>query len=231
MINTSGSATISRPPERAVVSVHISANGTKQKEVTAGVTQTAQKLQTDLNQLAPKDAKGAAAENAPITHWSMSSISSGSYFVYIQKDGNTEKEIQYTTSTSLQIRFADFEKLAQAVPNLANIPFTSIRSISWQLTDKTKASLVSEVRKAAVEDAFSKARDFASAAGKEHVIPVEISSDIQAQGPRPIPGGGLFGGPPTRSANALTQNNEDALKFVPEDVNMNCQVQVKFEAL
>lgn len=110
------------------------------------------------------------------------------------------------------------------------MPFTSIRSISWQLTDKTKASLVSEVRKLAVEDAISKARDFASAAGKVHVVPVEINSDVsQGQRPYPAPGFGAFGAS-TRSANALTQNSEDALKFVPEDVNLECYVQVKFEA-
>jgi uncharacterized protein YggE len=226
IINVTGTSKISRHPERAVVTVYVSSNGLNQSEVTDGVTRTAKKLQFELGQLAPKDSTGKATVNAPITHWSMSSISTGSYFVYLQKDGDTGKETRYTASTSFQIRFADFEQLGAACSNLAKMPFTSIRSITWQLTDKTKASVAGEVRRLAVEDAVSKAKDFAKAVGKHNVVPVEINTDNI---PPAATSYNAFGAA-TRGASALTQTTGEGLKFEPEDVDLDCQVKVRFEA-
>jgi hypothetical protein len=230
IINVAGSSTISKQPERAVIYVTVSNSGQSQSDVIQSVTRTAKQLQSDLNQLAPKDSNGQAAVNAPITHWSMSTISTGSYFMYVQQSGNTEKETRYTANTSFTIKFADFEKLGNACTNLANLPFASISRIAWQLTDKTKAATAGDVRRLAVEDAVSKAQDFARAVGKRNVVPVEISSDALGSLPTPAVGPMLFGSRSRAAAPSIASKPSEALNFEPEDVNMDCKVHMKFEA-
>jgi uncharacterized protein len=229
IINVTGTSTISRQPERAVIYVNVSNAGSVQSDVTQSVTRTAKQLQTDLNQLAPKDSNGKAAANAPITHWSMQSISTGSYFMYVQKGGNTEKEVRYTASTSFTIRFADFEKLGNACTNLANLPFASISRVGWELTEKTKTAGTSEVRRLAVEDAVSKAKDLARAVGKHNVVPVEISSDAPVSQMRPAVATTMFGSSAMAPPSIASKSGE-ALNFEPEDINMDCHIHMKLEA-
>jgi len=221
-INVNGHATISKFPERAIVSVHVYANSTSQKEVTDSVTRTAKQLQSDLNQLAPKDNNGQAASNAPITHWSMSTLSTGSNIVYPKADKSV-KERQFTARLSFSIRFADFEKLGAACKDLANMPFVSINSISWELTDKTKKDIIPEVRRLAVEDAVSKAQHLAAAVGKRNVVPVEISCFDSGSSSR---------GSPTVHHRKVgrTQEEEGELNFEPSNVDTSCTVNCKFEA-
>ena len=149
--------------------------------------------------------------------------------MYVQQGGSTEKETRYTANTSFTIKFADFEKLGNACTNLANLPFASISRVAWQLTDKTKAATAGDVRRLAVEDAVSKAQDFARAVGKRNVVPVEISSEAPASLMRPAIGATAFGST-TRAAPSIASRPSEALNFEPEEVNTDCRVQIKFEA-
>jgi uncharacterized protein YggE len=223
-IIANGQATISKYPERAIVSVSVSANGTNQKEVTESVTRTATQLQSELSQLAPKDKNGQAAPNAPITHWSMTTMSTGSNYIYAKEDQTRVKETCFTANLNFSIRFADFGKLGAACKNLANMPHASIKSIKWEITDKVKKELTPEVRRLAVEDAVTKAQHLAAAVGKRTVVPVEISCHDfpRAQG---------TGISHHRAAVGTAQQGGEELNFEPANVDTSCQVTCKFEAL
>jgi hypothetical protein len=232
IINVSGNSNISRRAERAVVSIYVSDTGPQQSTVTANVTQTANKLQTSLKELSSREsAPGSDARAPPITHWSMSSLVTNSYLVWLQQhvaDGSVRRERNYNASTSFEIKFCDFAVLSAVCTDLASVPHVAIRSIDWRLTNETRVSLVGDSRRIAVEDAVSKARDFAAAAGRSHIVPVEINSTGD-EGPRST---ALFGAPVMRSRAALGDQHaeEDRLNFEPEEVNLTCTVDVKFEA-
>jgi uncharacterized protein YggE len=239
-VNVTGTSTISRRAERAIVIVAVSSSGPDQAQVTKNVTSTVNKVQNGLRQLNPKnDATGEPTPEAAITHWSMSSLSTGSYFIWLPNQSghaankDEQNKVQnFSAGTQFEIKFRDFEKLGSVCTDLANVPYVQVRSVAWKLTDVTKKSLVTESRTLAVQDAVAQAEDFAKAAGKTKVWPVEIDADAQQM--LGFGGRALFGeAPRTRGANAFggeAQAQEEALKFQPEDVNLNCTVRAKFEA-
>lgn len=145
---------------------------------------------------------------------------------HAKHDSERKKSRQYNAHITFEVKFADFTVLGNLCTQLANMPFVSVRTIEWGLTDKTKASLVGLSRKLAVGDAVSKAQDFAAAVGRSSVIAVEINTDSAGFG---RPTGGLFGTARARGTGAAVAE-EDALNFEPEEVDMSCSIQVKFEA-
>ncbi|TID23561.1 gb [Venturia nashicola] len=233
IINVDGTSTISRRAERAVVSIQVSSSGPDQQQVASEVTAVAKTLQTMLRELSTLGVPSgsAAADSAKaITHWSMNTLSTGSYMIYHDSDrknhdSERQKSRQYNAHISFETKFADFTLLGRVCTDLAKMRFVSVRNIDWRLTDKTKASLVAMSRKLAVDDAISKANDFASAVGKATVTAVEINTDSNGYGRS----AGMFGA--TRAyAAAGAAEREDALNFEPEDVDLSCSIQVKFEA-
>lgn len=233
IINVDGTSTISRRAERAVVFIQVSSSGPDQQQVASEVTTVAITLQAKLRQLSKNEVppgSTAADSTTAITHWSMNTLSTGSYLIYHdgdrrRHDSERQKSRQYNAHVSFEVKFADFTTLGSVCTDLAKMQFVSVRNIDWRLTDKTKASLIGMSRKLAVEDAVSKAKDFASAVGKATVAAVEINTDSNGYGRS----AGMFGA--TRAyAPADAVEGEDALNFEPEDVDLSCSVQVKFEA-
>jgi len=231
IVNVTGTSMLSRRAERAVVNISVSSTGPDQTQVTRDVTETSKYIQSSLRELSPKAESGLAAPGAPITHWSMSSLSTGSYYVWLSdkdQNGVQRKERSYSANIGFEIKFADFAKLGAACTDLANLPHVSIRNIDWRLTDATKASLVGQSRKLAVEDAVAKAKDFASAVGKTKVTAVEIDHESSSS----YATMGFGGGAAVRGRAMLGESHaqEEELKFEPEEVELNCSVRVKFEA-
>jgi uncharacterized protein YggE len=234
IINVSGNSTISRRAERAVVSIYVSSSGHDQQQVAAEVTTTAKDLQSRLRPLSKEGAPPGSVKSGsefPITHWSMNTLSTSSYMIYhdnhhAKQDSERKKSRQYNAHITFDVKFADFTLLGNICTQLASMQFVSIRTIEWRLTDKTKASLVGLSRKLAVDDAVSKATDFAAAVGRSSVVPVEINTDSAGFG---TPAGGLFGTARAHGTGA-PMAEEDALNFEPEEVDMSCSIQVRFEA-
>lgn len=233
IINVDGTSTISRRAERAVVSVQVSSSGLNQQQVASEVTAVAKTLQGMLRDLSKNELPSSSTATdsaAAITHWSMNTLSTGSYMIYHdddrrKHDSKRHKSRQYNAHVSLEIKFANFAILGSVCTDLAKMEFVSVRNIDWRLTDKTKALLVGMSRKLAVEDAVSKAKDFASAVGKATVTAFEINTDSNGYGRAT----GIFGA--TRAyAAAEGAEGDDALNFEPEDVDMSCSIAVKFEA-
>lgn len=235
IINVSGVSTISRRAERAVVSVYVSSSGYDQEQVATEVSAVAKTLQTTLRELsknesAPGSTEIDTATAAAITHWSMNTLSTGSYMIYhdndhSKPDSERSKSRQYNAHVSFEIKFADFTVLGKVCTDLAKMQFVSVRNIDWRLTDKTKASLVGMSRQLAVQDAVSKAKDFGDAVGKPTVNAVEINADSNSASRS----SGLFGATRVYAAGPEAAGDH-SLDFEPEEVDMSCSIQVKFEA-
>lgn len=224
-IEVQGTSTISRRPERAVVHLHVSSTGQSLERVMDDVTSTSNQLQHLLkSKLAPKASTGEPEADSAVTHWTMSSLSTGSWYVY-DHEGNP-KERTYSASTRFEMKFQDFAKLGVVATDLASMPHVTIQRIDWRLTDVTRAGFGSRSRKEAVEDAFAKARDYAEAVGLTEVTAVEI---VDSQGPM-VSGSPMFGrvhrGAVTRGGGAPREE----LSFEPENVDVVASVKVVFEA-
>jgi uncharacterized protein YggE len=226
VIMVTGSSTITRKAERATLIIGVSDTGPIQKDAVEHVTATAKQLQAGFKLLAPTEGGGSTSSRPAITRWSMSNLTTGQWAVWMSGQSTTT----YRAATTIEVRFADFEKLSAACADLTRLPYVSIRSLSWSLSENTTASLASESRRQAVADAVAKAQDFGKAFGRDKITPVEITDENSLAAPQRMPPL-AFGSAITRStAPTGTQAPESGLSFEPEEVNIRCSVRIRFEA-
>ena len=235
-ISTQGQSTIPRRAERAVVSVQVASDGESQEAVSKDVTTTSNHLRALLKDMALKTQSGKAAPDAAITHWTMTSLSTGSA-VPVDDKGNKLTR-QFNATTRFEIKFQDFTQLGSFATTLSTMPHVSINKVDWRLTDATKDSLASRSRQDALRDAISKAKDYAEVVDKTDVKVDNISDGYmnvayssqrhQARRARTAGGhghghGGFHGGP-------ASMDTEGELSFEPEGVELTSNVTVKFIA-
>src|ERR1700712_2264692 len=82
-INVSGTSTISRSAERAIVTIHVTSSGPSQSDVSANVVNTANSLQESLRSLSPKDSEGQSIPGAAVTYWTMAAYSTSYFSVWL----------------------------------------------------------------------------------------------------------------------------------------------------
>jgi len=233
IINVLGSANLSRRPERATLAVTIYHSGPDAQAITSAVTSTTNKIQSGLSSLAPQPRSSANADG-PITHWSMSSLSTGSFNVYLptasgEPVGEKNTVVHHSAQTNFSIRFKDFSRMGSIVSDLAKLPHVQIRGLSWSLTDATREATQTEARAAAVKDAIKQAKEYAAAVGKKNVVPVEMTGEADGGGfgspfgrvAAQMPTGALFG--------SASRGLEERINFEPQDVDVGASVRVRFE--
>jgi uncharacterized protein len=224
-IIVTGTSTIIRKAERATLIIDVSDSGPSQKEAVDHVTSTAKQLQSGFKLLAPTEGGTSTSSRPAITRWTMSSMSTGQWNVWLSGQSTTT----YRASTTFEVRFADFEKLSAACADLSRMQHVAIRSLSWSLSDNTRAGLASESRRQAVADAVVKAQDFGKAFSKDKITPLEITDEKSMMAPQRMPPM-AFGSAPTRSTAPAGTQAPETLSFEPEEVNINCSVRIRFEA-
>ncbi|BAE66501.1 hypothetical protein BDV35DRAFT_298830 [Aspergillus flavus] len=220
-IHTVGTSTLHRQAERAVIYLDVSSDGSDQSTVSQDVTRTSNRLQSLLKEIAPKQDSGDPTPEAPVTFWSMSSISTGSYLPW-DHDKQEHRARVYTARTNFEVKFRDFSKLGEFVSDVAKDPLVSVRDVDWQLTDDTKQQLGQECRKLAVWDALAKAKDYAGALNMSNLRPVEIDDSEGHVSP------GIYAS--ARRAPAFAESGgEQALNFVPQSCEIECSVKMRLE--
>lgn len=116
--------------------------------------------------------------------------------------------------------FQDFAKLEEVLGTLFTMPHVEIDATEWRLTDATRATLSSELRKAAMRDAIAKARDYAEVLGR-NVVAVEVL-DGQESYRRETKH-------TVRPADAASSAHAASwVALEPEDVELSGSVEVKF---
>jgi uncharacterized protein YggE len=230
-----GTSAVTRAPERAVVSIIVSSEDSNQEAVSKDVTATSKSLQKLFTELSSKADSGQPTPEAPVTAWSMRALCTSSRPTYGAKDAEFDRK--YVAETMFELEFRDFGKMGAVTTQLLAMPNVNIDNTAWQLTEKTKESLGSQLRQKAVQDAMVKARDFAEATGCKEVRPFEVTDwDSAPDAPhgwrgrtygRPMRDGAVTGSPAVRGYGAA----EDAeLSFAPEDIQLRANVTVKFHA-
>jgi uncharacterized protein YggE len=168
-------------PELAVFSVSVAARDKDRQVVLTRLTERAAELRTAL------DDYPEAIERRE---------TSGVHVRPELKRGS-EKVTAYTASASTTVTVTDFAVLGELLLRLANQEQTSISGPWWQLRPGSRAG--AEVRKAAIEDALGRAREYAEAVGAEVDRLIEIL-DEGTGGGHPMMRAMAFQGEPAADA-------------------------------
>lgn len=164
---------------------------------------------------------GQTIDDASVTKWTNSNLSTGSHFTY---DNNGDKKSRiYSARTTFQVRFRDFSRLGSFASTLSLMEHVSIDNIDWRLTDKTAESLSSQIRQQAVRDAMKKGEDFAAAM----LTPRPPITEIRDQGNH---SSSVYSMRHVRmGVQAAVAGGGEELSFEPENVALNCNIIVIFE--
>lgn len=167
---------------------------------------------------------GEAAPDAAITHWTMKTLFTGSH-VPTNRDG-TKLPREYSANTAFSVRFCNFTELGNFASMLATMENVSVRDISWELTDATKAILGTKSRVEAIKNANNQAKDYSEALARGEVTAYEVTGGNEGINLAQYSSGHGHGGYGGGGGGA---GGED-LNFEPENVSFSCTVTVKYRA-
>ena len=155
------------PPEQAVLSVTTSARDRDRDAVLARMTERSAQVRAVV------DAYGDAIDRRE----------TGTVQVYPELKRGSEKVVAYTGSVVTTVTVTDFDGLGELLLRLAGLDYVAVSGPWWRLRPGSRAG--AEVRKAAIDDALQRAREYAAAVGARIDRLVEIADD-GAGGARPL---------------------------------------------
>jgi len=230
-ITVTGSSSLSHPAERAIATLVVSDKSTSQEAVAQNVRKVSASLRALLTSLAPKNTTSSSAPSAdaPITHWSNSSLST-SWTLERLNNESTETERKYTARMTYEVWFHDFERLGEVSAILSTMEHLMIQRISWCLTDATSERLADEGRGNAVRDAVRRASGYAKALRGADVVDGE-EAEGSTWGVRVVEViDQARGADQVRKFKAMVgTGGREVLEFTPEDVSISIHAAVKFE--
>jgi len=168
MVVVRGEALREVPPELAVFSVSVTARDKDRQAVLTRLTDRAADLRSSLD-----DYREAIERRE----------TSG---VQVQPElkRGSEKVTAYTGSVTTTVTVTDFAVLGELLLRLANQDQTSISGPWWQLRPGSRAG--AEVRREAIDDALSRAQEYAGAVGARVQSLVEIMDEGTGGGGHPV---------------------------------------------
>jgi len=223
VIKIQGRASINTVAERAALLVDVSDSGYDKNTVAQNVVNTVSYLQSEIDQLCFRLDNGDISPHAPVSFYSIASLSTSSQDEYDEHGHRTGKETQ-TAQTKLDIRFRDFVKLGEMVVQLSATPFVHLQGINWKLTDEKQALLDEEVRLNALRQAIQRARAYAQVIGRETVTPVKID-DSEEHYPR-----GLVMQTARKATSTAAFGVGGGIDFEPQVIVVSATLEVEFHA-
>ncbi|MET0424859.1 MAG: SIMPL domain-containing protein [Actinoplanes sp.] len=160
MIVVRGEALREVPPEQAVLSVSVSSQGRDRDVVLAFLTERSAEVRALIAEF------GDAVERRE----------TGGVHIYPEfKRQGSERRVTYAGSVGTTVTVIDFAVLGDLVSRLASIKQAGISGPWWQLRPGSKAG--AEVRREAIGEALTRAREYAAAVGARVDRLVEIADE------------------------------------------------------
>ncbi|CAG8021524.1 unnamed protein product [Penicillium nalgiovense] len=218
-IIVTGKSSVTHAPERATIRFSVKGNGSAQDRVAREVATTSTNLQDWI-----KPNFGFWADDkseAPLVNFSSTSMRT-----WTKSTDRHDQPVSkpYHASISFKAVFRDFTKLNQAIEELLFYPKVEIDSLDWSLTDETGRRLASDARKLALRDAIQQADDYSEVLGRQ-VSVVEIAD--QGMSPYKTSQRDLM---MARSFGDLPREDPAPLDLTPQDIDVESQVNVTFQA-
>jgi len=218
--------------ERAIVSIKVSAQGPSQQQNFSGAVTSAKKLQDIFTKQSHSDGTQAEQDAAVIERWTMSSITTHSWYERNHKNEVSEEKI-HRTNIDFELHVRDFDALGELAATLGDMEHVKIESVNWVLTKATIAAHKSELRKLAAADALQHAKDYAESFEMAVVKPIELVEDGAGDG------GGQFFSQTLRRADMRQRaacapsgggsgQEVTHVVFRPEEIDMEGSVTGKF---
>jgi uncharacterized protein YggE len=208
-----GLASRSHPAERGTVRLAVTLTGIDRAEVTAETIRAHNEVVAEAT---AQEAMGA------VTGWSTDRVSTEEYQEYGQ--GSDEPVRRFRARSTLEATFVDFTALAEWVSQLGSTEGVHIEGLEWTLTAAARERLEREARIAAVQDAVTKAMDYASALG----LGTPILDKVFEEGLRP----GLGGGGPIAFARSAVMKSAaqegGSFELAPRDIEVTATISADF---
>lgn len=218
-VTVRGSYSAFQQPERATVHATLALEGPTLAPVYDGVVRALATVSDSVAGLHHPD-------SGPVTWWSTTRVATWARRPW-NKDGK-QLPLVHHASVGLKVKFSDFDALGGWLRQQVG-PTTGFQvdRIEWALTDKRKQELTQQVRARAVQDARSRAQEYADALDLGPVTPVEIADAGMLAGDISPDSIGAISG--VRQA-AFIGSGEPELTFVPEDIEIAAAVDARFVA-
>ena len=203
-------------PERGTVHATIAFEGPEMEPVYERVARDLEAVKASVTPLKTGD-------DGPVTWWSAEQLRTWS-----SRPWNNEGKqlpLVHHARVGIEVKFRDFAALSRWVgQHVANTEGFRVSGVEWALTSKRKDELLQEVRTRAVEDAVSRAQQYADALGLGKIRPVAIA-DAGMLGENPHPEGGA---PPARLRAASAPAGAAEVELLPEDIEVSAAVDARF---
>ncbi|OQV09786.1 hypothetical protein CLAIMM_13871 [Cladophialophora immunda] len=204
-VHLGGQSSITVPANRAVVSLHIYAEGPKQDKVADEVRRTADDVLATLRPLAQVQTTqfptvNASSSSCPsgdiedepaVVDFSVTTFRSYSW----QKPGSllSREAPQYQASVEIEAEFRAFDPLGALLAQVSKTPAASVQSLKWTLDDATKRRLFARCRSEAMVDALDKVRAYVRPLGMDKVRAIRLTETQQHRRSRPVVWGDVDG--------------------------------------
>jgi uncharacterized protein YggE len=207
-----GDATRSHPAERGTVRLTVMLTGADRRQVSADTIATHNEVVAEAS---VQESLGA------LTAWSTYRVSTEEFQEYGHGD---EPVRRFRARSTVEATFVDFTALADWVSELVGREGVHIEGIDWTLTTTTRIRLEREARIEAVNDAVTKAADYASALD----LGTPTLEAVFEDGLRPGLGGSGIR-PLARSAVAKSAVHEgDSFELAPRDIDVTATISADF---
>jgi uncharacterized protein YggE len=217
-ITVRGSFSAFQPPERATVRATLGFEGPKMQPVYERVVHDLEAVKASVVELHDP-------ERGPVTWWSTKHVSTWSHRPWNQ-DGK-QLPLVHHASVGIEVKFRDFAALTRWVGRHAEhtAGFT-LDGVEWALTEARKKELAHDVRSRAVQDAATRAQEYADALGLGQVRPVALADAGML-------GDGLQ--PQARAEMAFARGGAakdggGELALSPDDIEVSAVVDARFVA-
>lgn len=214
-ITVRGSAEQHYPAERATVSVAAAIEGPDKNGVFKDAVAIQEPLAGQLRELVELNA---------VETWSSDQVRVYSHRPW---DGDGSRgDMVHVARVQVRAEFSDFERLSGFLDYWSGTDGVEIHGIQWDVSAKHRRTYEAEVRKAAVDDAVSKAQSYANAVRRGKVVAEQIADPgmLVGLGDEVVAGGVLA------KAAFAESGAGPALDLTPEEIVIGVDVDARFRA-
>ena len=213
-ITVRGSAEQHFAAERATVTLAAAIESTDKQQVYDNAVSVLEPLVTQLRELADRGA---------VSSWSNDQVRVYSHRPWTG-DG-VRGELQHVARLKISAEFIDFERLSGFVDYWAGRDGVEVGGIEWDVTARNRRAYESDVRKAAVDDAITKAQAYADAVRRGRVMALQIADPGMLNG-----GGDQMPIPMTLAGSGMRDGEPRGLDLTPDDIVIHVEVDAHFTA-
>lgn len=211
-ITVRGSAQEHFPAERATLELAVAVEGPDKEQVFERAVSVQEPLVEQLRSLVDLGA---------VSTWTSDQVRVFSHHPW---QGDQRAEEVHVARLHVTAEFSDFERLSGFIGHWASQDGVEVRAVTWDVTGKNRRLYEAEVRKAAVDDAVTKAQAYADAVRRGRVTALQLAD------PGMLDGGGAQPAVTMARMAATEPGGEGSVALEPGEIVIGVEVDARFGA-